>query len=110
VLEVIETDRPADELARRIRGLYPWPGCRVQICDAAGGELGRIRLVRARASDEDEGSRWSPGEIMTTGLVQSGGGSLEVVECQPEGKRPMPLADYRRGHRWHAGLRLVSVA
>jgi len=107
---VLDWTRPADELARRIRGLYPWPGCRVKLCDAAGDELGRIRLVRARISDETEGSRWSPGEIMTTGLVQTGGGSLEVVECQPEGKRPMPLADYRRGHRWHAGLRLASIA
>jgi methionyl-tRNA formyltransferase len=107
---VLDWTRPADELARTVRGLYPWPGCRVKVCDAAGGEVGRLRLVRARASSETEGSRWSPGEIMTDGLVNTGGGSLEVVECQPEGKRPMPLADYRRGHRWHAGLRLVSVA
>jgi methionyl-tRNA formyltransferase len=100
---------PAVELARRVRGLYPWPGCRVRVCDAEGGEVGRLRLVRARAVADDEGPRWIPGEIMTSGVVQTGDGALEIVECQPEGKRPMPLADYRRGHRWHAGLRLESV-
>ena len=106
----LDWTRPAAELALQVRGLYPWPGCRVKLCDAEGGEVGRLRLVRARAISHDEGSRWAPGEIMTTGVVQTGGGALEVVECQPEGKRPMPLADYRRGHRWQAGLRLESVS
>jgi methionyl-tRNA formyltransferase len=105
----LEWDRPADELARRVRGLYPWPGCRVALCDAEGTELDRLRLVRARPSDDGEGSRWSPGEVTAGGLVRAGAGAIEIVECQPEGKRPMPLADYRRGHRWHAGLRLKSV-
>jgi methionyl-tRNA formyltransferase len=102
--------RPAAELAVRVRGLYPWPGCRVKLCDAEGGELGRLRLVRARAAPDDEGARWSPGEVMASGTVQTGTGALEVVEVQPEGKRPMSLADYRRGHRWHAGIRLESIA
>jgi methionyl-tRNA formyltransferase len=105
----LDWTRPAAELAGRIRGLYPWPGCRVKLCDAEGAEVDRLRLVRARPAADDEGPRWSPGEIMTTGRIQTGVGALDVVECQPEGKRPMPLADYRRGHRWHAGLRLESV-
>lgn len=105
----LEWERPAMELARRVRGLYPWPGCRVAVCDAEGTELARLRLVRARAEEDGEGGRWTPGEIMTNGSVQTGAGALEVVDCQPEGKRPMPLADYRRGHHWHAGLRLQSI-
>ena len=119
--EVAKLDwtRPAAELGARVRGLYPWPGCRVRVCDAEGKELDRLRLVRARPAADDEGSRWAPGEIMVSGTVQAGGGGgraggdagsvLDIVEVQPEGKRPMPLADYRRGHRWHAGLRLASV-
>jgi methionyl-tRNA formyltransferase len=107
---VLDWTRPAEELARRIRGLYPWPGCRVKICDAEGTELARLRLVRARPAANTEGTRWAAGEVMTDGLVRACDGGLEIVECQPEGKRPMPLADYRRGHRWHAGLRLVSNA
>jgi methionyl-tRNA formyltransferase len=105
----LDWHRPAAELARRVRGLYPWPGCRVALRDAEGTEVARLRLVRARPSSENEGSRWTPGEIVTSGSVQTGNGCLEIVECQPDGKRPMPLADYRRGHRWQAGLRLESV-
>ena len=106
----LDWTRPAAELASLVRGLYPWPGCRVRLCDAEGVEVGTLRLVRARAVDEGEGSRWTPGEVMASGFVHTGGGAVEVVECQPDGKRPMSLADYRRGHRWHAGLRLESLS
>lgn len=100
---------PADEVARRIRGLYPWPGCRVSLCDAEGTPVATLRLVRARPGP-GEGPRWEPGEVMSNGLVQAGDGAgVEIIEVQPDGKRPMPLADYRRGHPWQPGLRLRSI-
>lgn len=105
----LDWTRPAEELARRVRGLYPWPGCRAKVCDAEGAPLDNVRLVRARAAASDETDRWRPGELMTDGHVATGAGGLEIVELQPDGKRPMPLADYRRGHRWQAGLRLESA-
>ena len=106
---ILDFGNPAEQLARQVRGLYPWPGCRVRICDAEGSEVGRIRLVRARAVASDEGPRWIPGEITVAGTVQTGDGALDIVEVQPDGRIAMPLADYRRGHRWQAGLRLCAV-
>lgn len=100
--------RPAGEIARRILGLYPWPGCRAKICDTEGTELSRIRLVRARARNEED-DRWMPGEITSAGTIKAGAGTFELIECQPEGGKPMSIADYRRGHRWQAGLRLQSI-
>ncbi|MDB5302193.1 MAG: fmt [Phycisphaerales bacterium] len=100
--------RPAEEVARKIRGLHPWPGCRVRLCDAAGTELARLRLVRARPTPT-EGPRWHPGEIMTDGFVQTGEGGLEVIDLQPDGRGVMPLADYRRGHAWPPGARVEAV-
>lgn len=105
----LDFTRPASELARRIRGLYPWPGCRVRLCDAEGTELARLRLVRARAWPAGDDTRWLPGEITAAGTVQAGDGTIELVEVQPEGGKPMPIDAYKRGHRWQAGLRLPSV-
>ncbi len=104
----LDWSRPAAELACRIRGLFPWPGCRVKVCDAARTPLAELRLVRARPVASDETGRWSAGEVMSDGTVATGNDALQIVECQPDGGRPMRLADYRRGHRWHAGLQLVS--
>ena len=100
--------RPADELCRRIRGLYPWPGCRVRVCDAAGAEIARLRLVRARPAPED-GPRWHVGEVTSAGTLHAAGGCVELLEVQPEGRTPMPMGDYLRGHRWQAGFRIESI-
>ena len=80
--------------------MYPWPGCRVRLIDADGKETGRVTLVRARAHD-------GAGDTIGTDLRVGG---LEIVELQPEGKRPMSLDAYRNGHNWETGMRLESVA
>lgn len=105
----IDWQRPAHEIGCQIRGMSPWPGCRIRLIDAAGEEVSRLTLVRAIANG-CEGSRWSPGEIMLGGCIQCGQDTaLEVLEVQPEGKRPMPLEAYCRGNPWSPGLRVESV-
>ena len=105
---VLDFSQPAERVARTVRGLYPWPGCRVKLVDGEGGEVARMRLVRAVACGDD-GPRWEAGEITSAGTVQCGDACREVLECQPDGGRAMSMGDYRRGHRWQAGLRLVGV-
>lgn len=105
---MIDWTRPAGQIARQIRGLYPWPGCHVTLQDASGQDHGRVTLVRARPT-AGEGPRWRFGEIMSDGAIAAGdGGGVEIVEIQPEGKRPMTMRDYRNGHPWMPGMQLVS--
>jgi len=98
--------RPADELARQIRGMYPWPGCRVRLVDVSDAELARLTLVRARPAADSAGP---PGTIDANHFISTGNGTLEVVELQPEGKRPMSLSAFRNGHRWDAKMRVEPV-
>jgi methionyl-tRNA formyltransferase len=93
----LDFTRPAAELACQIRGMYPWPGCRVRLA----GEKQTITLVRAVARTEAAGDTIGPDLRV---------GGLEIVELQPEGKRPMSIAAYRNGHRWEPGMRLESIA
>jgi methionyl-tRNA formyltransferase len=44
----LDFSQSAQQVQRKIRGLYPWPGCRVRLCDALGQEFARVRLARAR--------------------------------------------------------------
>ncbi|CAN5773345.1 methionyl-tRNA formyltransferase [soil metagenome] len=97
----LDFTRPAAELANQVRGMFPWPGCRVRVVDEQGAEHARVTLVRARAV---EGSG-TPGTISESGNIHCGGGSLEVVELQPQGKRPMSLAAFCNGHRWEPRFR-----
>jgi methionyl-tRNA formyltransferase len=99
--------RNAAEVARQIRGLYPWPGCHVRLLDEAGEEKGRVSLVRAR---EINGVGTAVGKISSDGSVGAGDGrSVEILELQPEGKRVMTLHAYRNGHPWRAGWVLSPV-
>ena len=101
----IDWSAPNGQIARQIRGLYPWPGCHCALLDAQGTQKDAVTLVRAIPA-EGEGSRWRPGEITLNGTVAAGNGAVEVMEIHPRGKRPMPLPDYRRGHAWLPGMRL----
>jgi methionyl-tRNA formyltransferase len=101
----IDWTAPAEQIARQIRGMYPWPGCHVRLIEESGREVSRATLVRARAADESG----PPGTILPSAHVAAGVGAVEIVELQPEGKRPMPLAAFRNGHHFAAGMRLESM-
>jgi methionyl-tRNA formyltransferase len=107
-IAAIDWTSSADEISRKIRGLYPWPGCRVRLLDAAGNERARLTLARARAI-EGEGPRWHPGEITTHGHVTCSDEAIELIEIQPDDKRSMSLSDYRRGNPWMPGMKLESI-
>jgi len=102
----IDWGRSAVEVARQIRGMYPWPGCRVRLIDEAGVESARLTLVRARPHD---GRAVTPGLINDDLHIGAGNGVVEILEVQPEGKRPMPLLSFRNGHPWRPNFRLESL-
>jgi methionyl-tRNA formyltransferase len=100
----IDFTRRARDVANQIRGLYPWPGCRVRLLDGEK-ELARLTLVRPKIS----ASTGLPGTILADGTIACGDGSIELLELQPEGKKPMSLAAFRNGRPWSAGMRLESI-
>ena len=68
----LEPSEPAEAQARRVRALSPHIGAYLE-----GPDGSRLGVWRARAV----------------------GDQLEPITVQPPGKRAMPWADYRRGHR-----------
>jgi methionyl-tRNA formyltransferase len=102
----LDWSQAADGIARQVRGLYPWPGCRVRVIAADGAELNRVTLARAGAALSGAGA---PGTILADGTIATGNGAVEIFDLTPEGKRLMPLAAYRNGHPWPCGARVESV-
>ena len=102
----IDWSKPARAIVRQINGLSPWPGCRVRLMD---GDTTLATLTLIRASPGRSESPGQPGALTNTGEIISGDGrTIEVLELQPEGKRPILLRDFRNGRPWRQGLRLQS--
>jgi len=101
----IDWSQPARVVSRLINGLNPWPGCRVQMKDPTGTVLAKFSILRARPV---EGGNVTPGQINAAGQIGTGQLLIEVLELQPEGKKPMKLGDYRRGNGWPHGASLES--
>ena len=52
---------------------------------------------------------WSPAPLTSTDSVATGAGQIRLLQVQPQGRRPMAIADYARGNRWAPGLLLTSI-
>ncbi len=98
---LIDWARPARELDCHVRGMIPWPVAFFM----HGGRA--VKVLRARAAD---GSA-EPGLVESikgdTMVVGTGEGALELLELQPEGKRPMPASAYAQGRHIKEGMRLL---
>jgi len=89
----LDWSRDAASLERVVRLDRAWTTFRGQ----------RLRILRAHA--EAEGAQVVPGTLEDEAVV-TGSGRLVLEEVQPEGRRPMAAADWRRGVRPEPGERL----
>ena len=83
----IDWTRPATEVDRLIRGLSPFPGA---WCEIAGE---RVKLLRSRLA----AGSGAPGAVLGGFTVACGVGTIEVIEAQRAGKKPMPTAELLKG-------------
>ncbi len=96
-LEQIDWSQTATVIHNRIRGLSPIPGCHTYL----GGK--RLKVLRSKVISDAASGGVIAGEIIAvdkSGLleVQTGTGSIALLELQPEGKRAMLVAEFLRGY------------
>ena len=89
----IDWTRPAEEVARHIRALSPFPGA---WCDSPAG---RLKLLDARAV----AGKGAPGEVLDGLTVACGTGAVSVLSVQREGKRASDTDAFLNGHRFAPG-------
>lgn len=103
----IDFSRDASSIACQIRGMHPWPGCRARLLSAEGQLIDTLTLIRARAVASASGA--VPGRFDGEMHLGTGDGGIELVEIQPDGKKPMSFHSYRNGRRLEPGMRLESI-
>jgi methionyl-tRNA formyltransferase len=96
----LDFSRAAAEVAARIRGLSPWPGCHVKL-DGVD-----CKLLRAEASAEGSARL---GEVGRDGLIGVRQGSVRILELQPAGGRSMDWQSFIVGHPVEDGSQCEAV-
>ena len=92
---LIDWSRPAGELSNRIRGFQPWPCCFFELKDKT-----IVKVLRARIEADGSAAPGTALEARGEGpLIQAGGGSLRLLEVQPEGRRQMSGNAFLCGNR-----------
>jgi len=90
----IDWSMSADDIARRVRALHPWPGSNADLV-LAGGRAFTAKIHRVAALPGTA----SPGQVADGLRVGCGGGGLlDILELQLPGGRPMTAPDFLRGH------------
>jgi methionyl-tRNA formyltransferase len=102
----VEWSRPALHVHNQIRGLHPWP----HAVTFAGAD----RLILHRSRPSTAASAKSPGTVlMASGdrlSVATGEGTLDLLEIQVEGKRPMQTREFLAGRTFAVGTLLHPKA
>lgn len=103
---VLDFAQGAPVLAARINGLYPWPGCMIQVGDLT------VKLGLADWSEGSCGSR-EPGTVLGAAgnavTVATGHGQLRLLRLQRPGGKMLPAADFIRGMPISEGTILPSM-
>jgi len=98
----------AADLAARINGLFPWPGCTIEI----GGHQLRLGQAEAAISDPAALPAGEAGQVVGPDaeglLVETGGGRVRLRRLQRSGGRMLPASEFLRGFPIPAGTRLTS--
>jgi methionyl-tRNA formyltransferase len=98
----IDWRRPAVEIERRVRGLYPWPGSYTTL----KGKLLKVHRSTIVSSESPAGH----GEVVRADAggfwVAAGTGIVALEEVQLENKKRLPGVEFIRGARVKAGDRL----
>lgn len=118
----LDFSRTAPEVRNRIHGLTPWPGVSVKLGEIPL-KLLRAQSVAAPAEQPAGAAGGSIGEELphrrpflfgqlidpARGLVSCGQSTtLQLLEVQPAGKKPMTWPDFARGRRPQPGDTLIS--
>ena len=100
----IDWKRPAFAIHNQVRGLHPSPGAFTNF------EGKRWKILRTKVM---EGVSDLPGRVLSTEFntiqVSTGDNILEILEMQPEGKKPMSAASFLRGYPICAGASFDSL-
>lgn len=107
----LDWNLPAKVICRRIHGLWSWPAA-ASVFVGKSGRCERVALARARVARDDTAPADAspPGSVLADRTIQTGSGTIDLLEIKPEGGRLMSFTEFANGRRLARGDRFESLA
>jgi methionyl-tRNA formyltransferase len=98
----LDFTEPAEILARKIRGFWPWPGASANYVSKITGKP--VRVTIALAKDHELSEPALPAGTLDENLrVVCGAGLLEIMKIKPAGSALMDFKDFVNGRQTQPG-------
>jgi len=98
----LDFTEPAEILARKIRGFWPWPGASANYISQKTGKSLRVTLAMAKARAINKPTL-TPGTLDEDLKVSCGAGVLEIMKIKPAGSALMDFRDFVNGRHVQPG-------
>jgi methionyl-tRNA formyltransferase len=94
---LLDFSASAEEIARRVRGLWPWPGASAVYLNARSGRRERVVLAGARVTDGSVRPNVPAGSLDSNLDVACGRGLLRIEQIKPRGGAVMDFRSFVNG-------------
>lgn len=100
---------PAELLARRIRGFWPWPGASADYVSKRTGKTARVTIALAEPVALPNPLLLPPGTLNESLSVVCGAGALRIKELKPAGSNLMTFRAFVNGRQTQPGDILARI-
>jgi methionyl-tRNA formyltransferase len=106
---LLDFAEPAEALARKIRGFWPWPGASASFISEQTQKSTRVVIALAEVASEPSAAEIAPGTFDEALNLVCGRGRLRIVKLKPAGSGLMDFRAFVNGWRVRPGDRLVKI-
>jgi methionyl-tRNA formyltransferase len=106
---VVDWSLTAMQVSCRIRGLWSWPAATVEF-ESRSGRRETVIIQRAVAHERESkpSPEFPPGAVRSDRMIQTGQGSVRLIDVKPRGKALMSFDAFANGRDLQPGDRFLS--
>jgi len=105
----LDFTEPAQILARKIRGLWPWPGASANYVSKKSGKSIRVNIAMAEPIETSNPANLPPGTLDENLNVICGRNALKITKIKPAGSALMDFKAFTNGRQTQPGDLLVRI-
>ena len=105
----IDFNESAETLARKIRGLWPWPGASANYLSKKTGKSIRVTIAAAQVVETVSTTGLSAGMLDENLNVTCGNDALMITKIKPAGSPLMDFKDFTNGRQTQPGDLFIKI-